>query len=192
MIAKQKRKAGEYTPLVWDETRGKNGIYRAFLSDWDGDCRSSLMYALISAGFKEVMYQAPYFWKYGNDIAEVEYIEVCEVSISKEDIENLLISAFEGGSNYWYMIQDQSDHKKSAVDCLMFGGWVMVDDEMADEPELKKPIKLDWKRLEHGLRLWASDTDLRASFSDLLSGNDDALTADVYLQMCVFGKVIYG
>lgn len=74
-IAKQKRKAGEYTPLVWDETRGKNGIYRAFLSDWDGDCRSSLMYALISEGFKEVMYQAPYFWKYGNDIAEVEYIE---------------------------------------------------------------------------------------------------------------------
>jgi hypothetical protein len=75
IIAKNRRKGGEYSPLVWDDVRGKSGIYRAFLADWDGDCRTNLMYSLIGAGFTEVEYEAPYFWKYENDFALVEYIE---------------------------------------------------------------------------------------------------------------------
>lgn len=29
-------------------------------------------------------------------------------------------------------------------------------------------------------------------FADVIAGNDDAATGDVYLQLCVFGQVIYG
>lgn len=117
---------------------------------------------------------------------------VCEVSISKEDIKNLLISALEGGSNYWYMIQSQSNENKHPADCIFSGGFVMIDDEMAGEPELKKPVKLNMEACERGLRLMATSDEGMSHFADILSEATDRETADVFLQFCIFGQVIYG
>jgi hypothetical protein len=42
------------------------------------------------------------------------------------------------------------------------------------------------------LALQAFATQEPRHFADWLAENDDAETADVFLQLCVFGKTIYG
>lgn len=139
------------------------------------------------------------------------------LDIPREKLENLLISALEGGSNYWYMIQSEvqprewtywgshNEQKTQYAHLLPFneGGALMIDDEAAgDEKELATPVRLDWDALVKGLQVWAldaakSDDDKTRTahpchFADMLKDNGDATTGDVYLQYCLFGKVIYG
>lgn len=146
------------------------------------------------------------------------------LEIPVERIYSLLVSAFEGGSNYWYMIQDRIEPAEGAesvyLDTLwndkrakdpsyihscelpFNGGALMIDDEQADEPELKTPVRLDLERIKYGFDCWAIDAmkedgdETRSAhpchLANLIKGDDDAETADVFLQYCVFGKVIYG
>lgn len=134
-------------------------------------------------------------------------------------LENLLCNALEGGSNYWYMIQDKkeprewtfygsgsfnAEEKTKYLHLYPFnrGGALMIDDERADDPELKSPVCLNFERIEWGVQKWAEDsqkpdedktrTAHPRHWSDMITGNDDADTADIFLQYCIFGKVIYG
>lgn len=147
-----------------------------------------------------------------------------EQTISLEKVSNLIISALEGGSNYWYMIQKEikpvtkeriyldsiwdEQRKKnpnwlSSVEIVFNGGALMIDDSMADDPELKEPIRFDLECIQKGLEVWQADVQsggtLHGSesadpshWADFIGGNDDQTTADVFLQYCIFGKVIYG
>lgn len=82
------------------------------------------------------------------------------------------------------------------------GGALMVSDANADEPTLKVPVRLDIHRIYLGLRKWADDaakpdddktrTSHPSHFGDFISGNGDGETADIFLQYCIFGEVIYG
>lgn len=129
-----------------------------------------------------------------------------DTKVSTEQLSDLLTSAFEGGSNYWYMIQEfikptQLVHKEFPEDnrkeahyateyCLNPGGALMIDDEQADEPSLKKPVRLDIEACQKGLDVMAKKYPHH--FKDLLADNTDAITGDVFLQCCIFGDVIYG
>lgn len=143
--------------------------------------------------------------------------------IPLERVYSLLVSALEGGSNYWYMVQKEilppmpytftdniwmKEREKDAryintcEIALNEGGALMIDDERADEPEIKSPVRLDLDAIKKGLQAWATDamkpdddktrTAHPHHWGDFLSENDDAETADCFLQYCIFGKVIYG
>lgn len=113
------------------------------------------------------------------------------VKIPQERIKDLLIGAFEGSSKHWYCIQDRTKNSDLYVDePFIVGGFILIDDSMADDPTLALPIKLDFERLEIGLAVFAEKEPRH--FGDFISENDDAVTADVFLQCCVFGEVIYG
>lgn len=135
--------------------------------------------------------------------------------VSLERIADLLCSALEGGSNYWYMIQDKVEPKIWSIDerpvykdketarkninvhylhyyPLNEGGALMIDDERADDPELKKPVRLDLERVKKGVELFASSKEYAHHYRDFIQENEDAITADVFLQFCIFGEVIYG
>lgn len=134
----------------------------------------------------------------------MDYFEI-KNRIKKSDVEDLLCSALEGGSNYWYFIPKKiapkewkywGDHNESFTKYLHLypfnGGALMVDDSVADDPELKAPIRLDGARLEAGLRLFSKSVEYARHWGDFISNNTDQITADVFFQFCVFGKVIYG
>lgn len=102
------------------------------------------------------------------------------LDIADKDVYDLLTSSLEGGSNYWYMIQKvvwpigktfrdpmwdkerEKDPKYVHQLEVPFNpmGALMIDDEMADHPTLKKPVRLDRSRIQEGLNKWANSQDM--------------------------------
>lgn len=111
-----------------------------------------------------------------------------EVEVSDERIKDVLIGAFEGGSNYWYWITDQS-HKGHPADVIMDheDGWVKIKD---DEEGCMGEFTLTKQALYDGLQKMANQYAFH--FNDVMEENDDAVTADVLLQMALFGELVYG
>jgi hypothetical protein len=119
--------------------------------------------------------------------------------ISLDRISNLLCSAFEGGSNYWYEIQkfvepktitfrtDEDQVYKHLDYPLNDGGAVIVGDI---EDEDSEPKRLDLDAIKKGIQIMAEKYPRH--MSDFLNDNDDADTGDIFLQCCLFGEAIYG
>jgi hypothetical protein len=126
-----------------------------------------------------------------------------KVPITKQLISDLLCSAFEGGSNYWYCIDEfiaptemswQTDPEQvfQHLDYpLNDGGALIISDKEDDEPvKGKKTYRLDLESITKGLQVMAEKCPRH--FADMVSEDFDATTGDVFLQCCLFGEVIYG
>jgi len=117
--------------------------------------------------------------------------------IPYERVQDLLCSAFEGGSNYWYEIISYNYPKGETRQSLNIrhqhiqlpfkGGSITIrSSETDDEPN----YILDLNAIEKGLQLMA--TKFPDHFADFIKEQDDATTGDVFLQCCLFKDVIYG
>ena|SRR5258708_7326988 len=124
-----------------------------------------------------------------------------------QTMSNLLCTAFEGGSNYWYCIKELrkpealtflSDARRAKVMerepevfrhldyPLNEGGALVIEDREEDG----RVVELT---LDSCLRGWQIMHDsYPQNWADAMSENDDAETGDVFLQCCLFGEVIYG
>ena len=149
------------------------------------------------------------------------------IDVADKRIEDLLCNAFEGGSNYWYVIIGKHypnkcpkcnsitldsfctggkdrvyTHKRvetviqtkdslgiefEHTELSLKGGWLTIVDGEDDEAE---EYNLTREAIERGVKVMAEDYSRH--FGDWLGENDDAITGDVFLQCCLFGKVIYG
>jgi len=121
--------------------------------------------------------------------------------ISLQRISDLLCSAFEGGSNYWYQIDkfikpknlsfrtDEDQIYRHLDYPLNEGGALIISDIEGDlnEPPWKR---LDLDAIKKGLQIMAEKYPRH--MGDFLNDNDDADTGDVFLQCCLFGDAIYG
>lgn len=120
--------------------------------------------------------------------------------VTDERVADLLVSALEGGSNFWYILTDyhapdnytsyrvSPDRLFPHIDYPMnLGGYLMIGD--TEEPE-REPIKLDRGALQKGLRTMAKKYPKQ--FQEFMSAEDDANTGDLFLQCCLFGELIYG
>lgn len=67
---------------------------------------------------------------------------------------------------------------------------VDVDECECESDEGGERFILDFKAIERGIRVMASDYPRH--WADFRSQNDDAQTGDVFIQCCLFGEVIYG
>jgi hypothetical protein len=131
-------------------------------------------------------------------VTKAEMIVYVSYPVTKQRISDLLCSAFEGGSNYWYIIAEcveppvlefrTSDKTifKHLDYPLNDGGGLLIGDQ---EDEDRQPILLDFAAIRKGLTLLAEKYPRH--WADFLSENDDASTADVFLQLCLFGEVVY-
>ena len=120
-----------------------------------------------------------------------------EKEIPKQRIADLLITAFEGGINYWCEIhgylppdfldfQWDPDQLYKYVDYpLNDGGFV----ELFDSQE-QKTHGLNITMIRSGLEVMSKK--YTKHFNDFMTENEDATTGDVFIQCCVFGEVIYG
>lgn len=117
--------------------------------------------------------------------------------IPYERIQDLLCNALEGGSNYWYQIDNflypHGETKKSLnIEFehleLPFKGGTIVFNDLEDPKREKTYLKL--ATIAQGLQLMADK--FPNHFADFLKEDDDATTGDVFLQCCLFKDVIYG
>lgn len=119
------------------------------------------------------------------EIKEAEVTITVKYDFKGDDIMNLLIGAFEGGSGYWATFSPLGDYPPNKLSDL-YGKMVVKNIEEDGKPT----YLLTKEKIQKGLELFVEKEPRH--FSDFQSGNDDAVTADVFLQMCVLGEVIYG
>ena len=123
-----------------------------------------------------------------------------QITITTERIGDLLISAFEGGSNYWIhrmeyvppegMTLEDKFTVGSRLDSPKFlplfdGGKIVLDPGEGEDR-----VTLDGPAIRRGLS--AMSEKYPKHFADFLAEDDDADTADVFVQCCVFGEVQFG
>jgi len=140
------------------------------------------------------------------------------ITVTDERIRDLLITAMEGGSNYWYQILKYEFPEGIGLNDFRAGGQFAVKDEHtsaslgyfpvqyvipftegcaivigdlndpeSEDPQL--PAKLDRDALTRGIQVMASKSP--EHFADFLAENEDAATADVFLQLALFGDVVF-
>lgn len=114
-------------------------------------------------------------------------------------VSNLLVSAFEGGSNYWYFIESYEEPPvlKYRIDATQVykhvdypinkGGGVVITTNEGDD---MLPRTLNLASIRRGIGVMYDKYPRH--FGDVISGNDDGATGDVFLQCCLFGEVVYG
>lgn len=115
-----------------------------------------------------------------------------KLAVDSLEIESLIVSAFEGGSNYWYRIEDGGTSRNYLHDVLKGKGLVVSDFHAKEQGKPLRKKLLDAKAVKLGLQKMANSKEYAHHFADVLSGNADGATGDVFLQFCLFGKVIYG
>lgn len=144
-----------------------------------------------------------------------------EKAVSAKDVANLLCSGFEGGVGYWCRIEEvrEPKEKRPVLDAkrvyahtdypLLEGGAVIcrdieeqpvTDDEceqeenedgiLVDKEPVFKRLVLDREAVQRALNLMSSKYPRH--WGDFLSGNYDAITGDVFIQLALLGDVIYG
>lgn len=106
------------------------------------------------------------------------------VEITDEQIAYLLCSAREGGSNYWARF-GHAPYNTAAGSILPLKLPVKIDDI-----EEGKSYRLDRGNVHKGCKLFV--TKGARHYADMVNDHADASTGDVFLQLCIFGELIYG
>jgi hypothetical protein len=123
------------------------------------------------------------------------------IEINRERRLDMLVGALEGGSNYWCIFGEEASiiigrvSPSNGVDSfaerllktLEAGESVPVHDA-EDETVLLGTLSLE--TIERGEQLMYDN--FPNHFADILSENDDAITADIYFQYAVLGEIVYG
>ena len=136
-------------------------------------------------------------------------LTIKDFTTNHENLVNLLSVATYG--NEWPLVKTYKSDREAGLfnDCecredkwakaLMFGKGVVVCDLYDDDAEdfdgngkfpesAKHRITMD--NVQKGLELMRDDYPRH--YADLVEENDDAITGDVWLQLAVFGDIIYG
>jgi len=107
------------------------------------------------------------------------------IEVTDEHLENILIGAFEGGSEYWadnVAVKD-GDYKgkKFASECVAAGGELYIHTTEGDKYLLTKNM------LINGLQRYLNESKHK-NWPD----GGDSMTDDVILQYALFEEVVYG
>lgn len=116
-----------------------------------------------------------------------------KTEVTDERLNDLLCSAMEGGSNYWYVINKHINPNNVKVEHphldlpFIEGCGLEIGDIEDDEAE---PQILNRESIAKGLQVMADKYSHH--FNNFMTENDDAETGDVFLQCCLFGDIVYG
>lgn len=104
-----------------------------------------------------------------------------------EDIENLIYS-MATGSHYWCSNAAEFGYERNVKKITEKGFDHIVFDDEANKGE-QKNFFLNMTRIKTGLTLMAKNES--EHFADILNENADEITADILLQLALFGEVKY-
>lgn len=100
-----------------------------------------------------------------------------EINATEEELNDILITAVEGGIGYWSLVADYMPNN----------GMVSVAED--DKPEVWHDVNL--KKIAVGLEVCQQKYP-HVFVQWLRDRNGDATTADVIMQCAIFGEAIYG
>lgn len=123
-----------------------------------------------------------------------------KTNIHDELITDMLITAFEGGSNYWatldkvdrtHFVKGDSLAENVARSVLSDKNYKLyVYDVESDEDELELLGTMTYASIEKAFNIMANEYPRR--FSEIISGDYDADDADVFFQLAVMGEIVFG
>jgi len=129
----------------------------------------------------------------------VKYKILAVTEVDAQRVQDLIVGAFEGGSNYW-LGNGRVTLKKPEQSTLPEDGvvWygnsklnVFAQDGFEVTIQTEDGLKsLTPMTVATGLTLMAEKHP--SHFADLVNENDDATTSDVFLQLCLFKEIVYG
>jgi hypothetical protein len=108
--------------------------------------------------------------------------------ITAHQIADLMTSAMEGGSGYWIASITPRYLKHEEYSSADAYGPTMVPRTFKAEDDDNEYI-LDFEAIQKGLQVMADN--FPTDFGDLRNDEADADTADIFLQCCLFGDLIY-
>jgi hypothetical protein len=132
---------------------------------------------------------------------ELKFVVKIERDLTYKRLADILVGAFEGGSNYWI---DTADAIKPTSREFIYeegepwpryehpfnpGGGVEIIISEEDPPNNKKILNLE--AIKRGVEALSKPENSHI-LNEIIDENDDADTADCFLQLCLFGEVIYG
>ena len=113
------------------------------------------------------------------------------LDVQGADLDNILTTCFEGGSNYWINKVEVDDYKgcKYASEVVSNGGdvWIYPDDSprcFVNKERLLKGIKM-WYEKYH----YPRHKEIQSEFFEF---DWDAGDSDIILQLAIFNEVVYG
>ena len=109
-----------------------------------------------------------------------------QITVPNSRVKDILSTAVEGGVNYWCRIS--SEHRLPYDFDYYKEDWLLkiTDTESGNDEVYEMRIS----NLKNGLQLFQKDYPER--FNSFITDYYDAEDADVFFQLCLFGKVIYG
>lgn len=125
----------------------------------------------------------------GNSIGSYQI----EKPVTANEIESVIVGAFEGGSNYWLGVDNSTaiwENKPKGIPLSTWATQMLLEGETLDfydKEDKEEKWTLTLSQLVNGFKL---NYELRTWDRDILDG--DAYTADAILQYGIFGKQVYG
>jgi hypothetical protein len=126
-----------------------------------------------------------------------------EIELSREVLEDVFVTALEGGSNYWYFLSDYTCKKiRSVVSrdedpymatamlkaILDHGIEVAINDVESEEEEIGWISKETMQERLQDLY----NSDYRWALESHMEGNGDSESADIVFQYLAIGEAVYG
>jgi len=117
---------------------------------------------------------------------------MCTININKSEIADVLTTALEGGSNYWYLLPKLSQYfevnkdlfiQDQIVDAIFDNG-ISIPVYDIESPSDKLGF-LNKNNIERGLKIYKED-------GRVFSPDMDADEADVFFQFVVMGEIVFG
>lgn len=121
------------------------------------------------------------------------------IEITDEQINDLFVTALEGGSNYWYYIPRETrdiikEHSDKEFFSERFADVVLNDKYVIPVRDTEEPDEVlgfvDKESVQEALNLMVKDHTKHIEMIN--EGNYDAETADIFLQLCVMGEITFG
>jgi hypothetical protein len=114
------------------------------------------------------------------------------IPITKNDVENVIVTAFEGGINYWAGLKNKSLLWKTKPDREPLSLWatkLLLDGKSVLLYDIENPntnFELTIKGLLKGIEQYYVATDYQID-----KENWDAESADCIVQYALFGEIVY-
>jgi len=130
------------------------------------------------------------------EIAKKTYKIQVDKQITVEDIENIMVTAIEGGIGYWSVLKANTPewvNKPKGLPVSQYATQLLVEGKEVvffDSEENEKDADHWTLTLEKLLNGIVKNTNERPQDADL--DNMDALTADCIVQFALFDEVVYG
>jgi hypothetical protein len=120
--------------------------------------------------------------------------------VAYEMIKNVIVTAIEGGSNYWYKIPDHSYDVIKSIEpdqpiSVGLARAVMIhniDIDIEDIENDETVGTLSYNKIKERLKVAYEDEDVMRNLMAFISDDYDADNADVVFQYLVMGEIVYG